>query len=329
MSAALDLLQEACRSLPCQIKRMFGGHGAFAPNGGMFAGIVTDDEVILKLADEEARSELIALGGKPWTYHGQKKPMVMREWIVIPAEFYDDQDLFAAWARRAHRLAPAKAKAGKSNIRQARAEKSDTAAIAPRQATRKGAGRRAHPSANPDSPVDAYMARLPEAPARVLSSVRATLRKALPQAEEVISYGIPALKQDGRVVIFFAGWKEHVSVYPTTEGVMRAHGVAIGERRVSKGTIRFSLEEKLPTKLLAEIAKTRLQEEAIRSAEKLQKKAAQQKAAPKRAPKKKATNKKATSQAGAGPQMQTSAKANAKKKSGYGERAVPKTRGVR
>lgn len=110
MSSALDLLTEACAGLPMTIRKMFGGHGFFAPNGGMFAGLVTAEEVVLKLADEQARTELLALGGRAWTYDGKGKPMTMREWIVVPDAFYDDHDVFSVWARRAHRLAPAKKK---------------------------------------------------------------------------------------------------------------------------------------------------------------------------------------------------------------------------
>ncbi len=108
MSRSLDLLTEACAGLPMTIRKMFGGHGFFAPNGGMFAGIVTDDEVIFKLADDQARAELEADGGRAWTYTGKDKPMTMREWIVVPQYFYDDMDTFAAWAKRAHRLVPGK-----------------------------------------------------------------------------------------------------------------------------------------------------------------------------------------------------------------------------
>lgn len=87
---------------------MFGGHGFFAPNGGMFAAIVSDDEVILKFADETARAELIEEGGHAWTYGGMKKPMTMPSWIVVPESFYDDHEAFSAWARRAHQLVPPK-----------------------------------------------------------------------------------------------------------------------------------------------------------------------------------------------------------------------------
>jgi TfoX/Sxy family transcriptional regulator of competence genes len=108
MSRSLELLTEACASLSMTTRKMFGGHGFFAPNGGMFAGIVTDDEVIFKLVMGPLRDELIALGGKPWTYTGMGKPTTMQEWIVVPERFYDDAELLAEWAAKAHGVAPAK-----------------------------------------------------------------------------------------------------------------------------------------------------------------------------------------------------------------------------
>jgi TfoX/Sxy family transcriptional regulator of competence genes len=87
---------------------LFGGHGFFAPNGGMFAGIVTDDAVIFKLTLGPLRDELIGLGGAPWVYDGMKQPTVMKEWIVIPEGFYDDGEQLAIWAAKAHAAAPSK-----------------------------------------------------------------------------------------------------------------------------------------------------------------------------------------------------------------------------
>jgi DNA transformation protein len=116
MSRSLDLLTDVCSGLPLAVRKMFGGYGFFAPNGGMFAGIVTDDDVILKLEDEKARNELIALGGRPWTYDGKGAPMTMRTWIVVPVEFYDDLEQFALWAHKAHALVPAK-RAKKATVR--------------------------------------------------------------------------------------------------------------------------------------------------------------------------------------------------------------------
>lgn len=105
----LDLLEDACARLPHSTRGMFGGHGLFAQNGGMFAGVVDDDKVVLKfpLASKE-REAFIAEGGEPWTYLNAAKPMTMREWIVIPDRLYDEPRALSEWAAKAHRLAPAK-----------------------------------------------------------------------------------------------------------------------------------------------------------------------------------------------------------------------------
>jgi TfoX/Sxy family transcriptional regulator of competence genes len=108
MSRALDLLTDACVGLPATVRKMFGGHGFFAPNGGMFAVIVTNDEIMLKLVLGPARDELISLGGHPWVYQGSGRSMTMAEWIVIPEGFYDDQEQLTAWAQRSLELVPAK-----------------------------------------------------------------------------------------------------------------------------------------------------------------------------------------------------------------------------
>ena len=62
--------------------------------------------------------------------------------------------------------------------------------------------------------VDQYIAAQPEAIRPTLERVRAAIRKALPDAEEAISYQIPAYKVQGRVALYFAGWKGHYSIYP-------------------------------------------------------------------------------------------------------------------
>lgn len=137
MSRALDLLTDACVGLPVTVRKMFGGHGFFAPNGGMFAAIVTDDEVILKLVRGAARDELIALGGHPWVYDGSGRQMTMAEWIVIPEAFYDAQELLSEWAARAHTLVPAKAPKGPAKKRPASSTRPSTRAKQPTRRTKK------------------------------------------------------------------------------------------------------------------------------------------------------------------------------------------------
>jgi uncharacterized protein YdhG (YjbR/CyaY superfamily) len=112
--------------------------------------------------------------------------------------------------------------------------------------------------------VDEYIASQPEAARRVLKRVRGTIRKALPGAEEVVSYNIPAYKLHGRPVLYFAGWKQHYSFYPSTRHLVSAFKEDLAPYEVNKGTIRFPLSEPVPVKLIEGIAKFRAKEVAER-----------------------------------------------------------------
>jgi uncharacterized protein YdhG (YjbR/CyaY superfamily) len=106
-----------------------------------------------------------------------------------------------------------------------------------------------------------YIASQPPQARAVLRKVRAALRKALPKAEEVISYQIPAYKLDGRVVIYFAGWKEHCSIYPAQRRLVAAFKERLAPYEVNnKGTIRFPLSERVPVGLIEAIARFRAKE---------------------------------------------------------------------
>lgn len=110
--------------------------------------------------------------------------------------------------------------------------------------------------------VDEYIATHPEDVQAILQRVRRTIRKAVPGAEEVISYQIPAYRLHGGAVLYFAGWKEHFSLYPATDGVVEEFGEELAPYKVSKGTIRFPLSQPVPAKLIERIAKFRAKEAA-------------------------------------------------------------------
>ena len=112
--------------------------------------------------------------------------------------------------------------------------------------------------------VDEYIASQPEATQGVLERVRRTIRKALPGAEEVISYQIPAYKLNGRTIIYFAGWRQHYSVYPSTDRLVARFKKDLARYEVSKGTIRFPLSEAVPVKLIEAVARFRGKEVAER-----------------------------------------------------------------
>ncbi len=112
--------------------------------------------------------------------------------------------------------------------------------------------------------VDEYIASQPAALQGILGRVRNAIREALPGAEEVISYQIPAYKLRGGRVLFFAGWKQHYSLYPAGERLVAAFRDELASYEVSKGTIRFPLSQPVPVKLIGRIAKFRAKEVAER-----------------------------------------------------------------
>jgi uncharacterized protein YdhG (YjbR/CyaY superfamily) len=109
---------------------------------------------------------------------------------------------------------------------------------------------------------DEYIAAQPESPRAVLERVRATIRKALPRATEGISYQIPVYKLDGRMVIYFAGFQRHYSIYPATARVVQALGKELTGLLHSKATIRFAYTDAVPARLISRIAKLRATEVA-------------------------------------------------------------------
>lgn len=111
--------------------------------------------------------------------------------------------------------------------------------------------------ARPES-VDAYFESLGEVQRARLGEVRALLRAALPDATEVISYSIPAFRTARRVVIFYAAWKTHWSMYPVPATDDPDLEAQIAARTVSRGTLRFELDEPVPVELITAIARLAL-----------------------------------------------------------------------
>ena len=112
--------------------------------------------------------------------------------------------------------------------------------------------------------VDQYIATHPKDVQTILQRVRSTIHKAMPTAEEVISYQIPAYKLPNGVVLWFAGWKRHYSLYPATSRFVEAFKDDLRPYKVNKGTIRFPLSQPVPVKLIERFAKFRAKEVAKR-----------------------------------------------------------------
>jgi uncharacterized protein YdhG (YjbR/CyaY superfamily) len=110
------------------------------------------------------------------------------------------------------------------------------------------------------SDVPAYIAAAPRPVQAILKRVRGIVRKAIPAAEESISYQIPTYKLHGRPVIYFAAFKEHYSLYPSNTRLVAAFKDQLAGYELSKGTIRFPLSEPVPVKLIEAIVKFRAKE---------------------------------------------------------------------
>jgi uncharacterized protein YdhG (YjbR/CyaY superfamily) len=108
-----------------------------------------------------------------------------------------------------------------------------------------------------------YFAALPPDTRRVMKSFRAAIKAAAPGAVEVVSYSIPAFKLEGRMLVWYAAWKEHVSLYPMKGIAGRVPASVLKGYVITKGTIRFPLDRRLPVSLVKRLVKARVLEVAL------------------------------------------------------------------
>jgi uncharacterized protein YdhG (YjbR/CyaY superfamily) len=113
--------------------------------------------------------------------------------------------------------------------------------------------------------VDEYIASFPPEVQAPLQAVRETIRAVAPGTEERISYGIPTFTLDGRYVVYFSGWKEHVSVYPIPDADP-ALARELKPHMAGKGTLKFPLAKPMPLDLIARAAARLLEQRRARTA---------------------------------------------------------------
>ncbi len=111
--------------------------------------------------------------------------------------------------------------------------------------------------------IDDYIAGFPPAVRAILRRVRRTVRGAAPDAREVISYSMPALKQNG-ILVYFAAFKHHIGLFPPITGDARLARAAI--RYVGpKGNLRFPYDEPIPYELIAALTELRARQDAAKT----------------------------------------------------------------
>jgi uncharacterized protein YdhG (YjbR/CyaY superfamily) len=108
--------------------------------------------------------------------------------------------------------------------------------------------------------VAAYIATAPPAARKALRALRTAIKAAAPDITERISYRIPTFDLDGRYLLYIAAFREHVSVYPVTAGMVARYGDEIAPYRRGKGTLRFPLDKRIPVALVRKLAKLRVRE---------------------------------------------------------------------
>ena len=108
--------------------------------------------------------------------------------------------------------------------------------------------------------IDEYIAKFPPTTAKILQQVRLTVRKAAPKAEETISYGMPAFRYKGRVIIYFAGYKNHIGIYATPSGHAAFQKELSGYKQ-GRGSVQFPLDQPMPLDLIKRMVQFRVKQQ--------------------------------------------------------------------
>ena len=110
--------------------------------------------------------------------------------------------------------------------------------------------------------IDKYIAGFPPETGKVLEELRELVKAAAPGVTEKISYGMPTFDLNGRYLVYFAGYKNHIGFYPFTAGMEEAFKEELKPYKHGKGTLQFPLGRPLPTDLIRCIVEFRVKETA-------------------------------------------------------------------
>lgn len=108
--------------------------------------------------------------------------------------------------------------------------------------------------------IDRYLATLGQPKRKTLEALRKSILEAVPEAEQCISYGLPAFKVQGKTVAGFAAFKNHLSYLPHSGSVLAALADDTAGYEMTKGSLHFAIDKPLPKRLVTELVRTRMRE---------------------------------------------------------------------
>jgi uncharacterized protein YdhG (YjbR/CyaY superfamily) len=108
--------------------------------------------------------------------------------------------------------------------------------------------------------IDRYLATLDEPKRSALEALRRSILEVVPEAEQCISYGVPAFKVRGKTVAGFAAFKHHLSYLPHSGSVLPALGDDVAEFEQTKGSLQFATDQPLPKRLVNKLVTTRMRQ---------------------------------------------------------------------
>ena len=111
--------------------------------------------------------------------------------------------------------------------------------------------------------IDDYLKNFSGGQVTTLQKIRKAIQEAAPKAEEVISYGIPAFRQNG-MIAYFAGFKNHCSYFPGSYAVIKQFQGELKSYEISKGTIRFPIDKPLSSSLIKKMVRAKIKENETR-----------------------------------------------------------------
>lgn len=110
---------------------------------------------------------------------------------------------------------------------------------------------------------DEYIASFPKEVQQLMEQVRSTIKLAAPEAEETMSYGMPAYKTNGKSLVYFAAFKNHIGFYATPTGHTE-FSEELSKYKQGKGSVQFPINKPIPLELISRIVKFRVVENLIK-----------------------------------------------------------------